>query len=123
LKQECAGWVETDSATARDKVGHAFRTRRAAISVSASLTNKEQSNVSTFTLNAKRSSGYLTMDTIPEKGTSTAIAMTETTPEQVTSKAAQEAIGFNDAEIVSSEETVTGKNGKRARQWDEISPD
>jgi hypothetical protein len=98
LKEEGAGWVEVDSVATREKVGHAFRTRRASALGNSSLASKAPAN---------KSSGQLTMETIPER-----IAPIETAVKVTPNEAG---IILRDAEQESLQGSTTGNNGKRLR--------
>lgn len=101
LKQEGAGWVAVDDVVARDKVSHAFRTRRAPPCTTTDTSRngsaplkrpKEEKEPQSVLPNGVTSSGAVT--TVP---------VTDT-----------EEHGLDD----SSSEEFNGDGGKRARLWD-----
>ena len=109
LKQEGAGWVEVSTVVVREKIGHAFRTRRAIAGGNDGSASNQISTNNPPTLQ-KRASTEPTMDTIPEVTTSTGNGTPQGLPIQFLS------------DDKGAEETDR-QNGKRLRLWEEIFPE
>ena len=115
LKQEGAGWVEVDAATAREKVGHGFRTRRASmvkkVKGDNALSREVPSchDVSHYEVSMGEKPSSRTMDS--KKSSSRRMGSKEM------------AVILTDVDQDSSDDSMNSTgNGKRLRLWDEIFP-
>ena len=114
LKQEGAGWIEVDSVTAREKVGHGFRTHRASLvrkTKGDALATKEMSSNDVVPLH-EVSMGNMRMDSTQQ-------------PKPSPNNFAPQELGamLTDVEQDSSDDDMTPTgNGKRLRMWDVIFP-
>ena len=110
MKQEGAGWVEVDAATAREKVGHGFRTHRASMvkkvkgdnALSREAPSYHDASRHEVSMGEKPSSRKMGSKKPPSK---------------------EMAVMLTDVDQDSSDDSMTSTgNGKRLRLWDEIFP-
>jgi hypothetical protein len=101
LKQEGSGWVAVDDLVARDKVSHAFRTRRANNSVSISIEQTKSSAVKRLLETSPTMSYFKTYNSSESNDPST-VTDTENEPDSSSC----------------TEDECDSIGGKRARIWE-----
>jgi hypothetical protein len=120
LKQDGAGWVAVDDTTARDKVSHAFRTRRGT-SLSTTTNTSASTSTAAAAVAAPQESRRRSLEETNMNGTTADQETAAARPAPVLVASASAAMASviitDESEQDGSEEDFSMDEGKRAKLW------